>query len=73
MKTNKFDKKSLYRKKNTKARGVHHLKGQNYRNERNKKNPDTSMKKGINRGLDFTPLMRFLKSRLSRNYTRGDF
>ena len=60
-------KKPLYRKVNTKARGVHHLKGGDYRHERNGKRADSdrgSMHGEKRRGLDYTPLFRFLLSKV---------
>lgn len=63
-----FEKKLLYRKVNTTARGCHHKKGSNYRHERNKKEPNEKMKKGVDRGLDFTPLFKFLLSKVGENF-----
>jgi hypothetical protein len=58
-------KKPLYRKINTRARGVHHYHGGDFRNHRSSKNADLiSMRSGIRRGLDYTPLFRFLISRV---------
>ena len=60
-------KNPLFRKVNTKARGVHHHFGGDYRNNRNK---DTSvgMRHGIQRGLDYTPLFKFLLSKVGCNW-----
>jgi hypothetical protein len=67
MKQNK--PKMLYRKVNTKARGVHHRFGGDYRDERNSKNadvPTSKMKRGEQRGLDYTPLFQFLISNVGK-------
>lgn len=66
----KFEKKPLYRKVNTTARGCHHNKGNNYRYERGKKNPDEKMKHGTHRGLDFTPLFKFLLSKVGEDFDK---
>ncbi len=60
-------KKPLYRKVNTRARGVHHNFGGDYRNSRNKKTP-VGMRQGMQRGLDYTPLFKFLLSKVGRNW-----
>lgn len=60
-------KKPLYRKVNTRARGVRHRTGGDYRHERNTKNADQrrgSMHGTTQRGLDYTPLFRFLLSKV---------
>ena len=64
MKRNK--KQPLYRKVNTKARGVHHHFGGNYRNDRRSKNYSVGMSKGKRRGLDYTPLFQFLLSKVGQ-------
>ncbi len=56
-------KKPLYRKVNTRARGVHHNFGGDYRHSRNKDSP-VGMRKGVQRGLDYTPLFKFLLSKV---------
>lgn len=61
-------KEPLYRKVNTKARGCSHIKGSNFRYVRNKKNPDEGMKQGVSRGLDYTPLFRFLLSKVGEDF-----
>jgi hypothetical protein len=82
-----FNKKPLYIKVNTRARGVHHLHGGDYKESRsaNVKIATTSttataapeattaattskMKQGIQRGLDYTPLFKFLLSKLGGNW-----
>lgn len=60
-------KKPLYRKVNTRARGVYHNFGGDYRNSRKKENP-IGMRKGVQRGLDYTPLFKFLISRVGSNW-----
>ncbi|BFM51321.1 hypothetical protein [Marinomonas sp. THO17] len=60
-----MEKKPLYRKVNTRARGVYHHKGGDYRHQRNSKNPDrVGMKQSVERGLDYTPLFKFLLSKV---------
>ena len=63
------DKKPLYRKVNTRTHGVWHHFGGHYRHYRRTTLPDQSerekMKKGVHRGLDYTPLFRFLLSKVS--------
>jgi len=62
-------KEPLYRKVNTKARNVHHNSGSEARYDRNtKKGINKSMKKGVERGLDYTPLYRFLLSKVGKNW-----
>ena len=60
-------KKPLYRKVNTRARGVHHYFGGDYRNNRNKES-SIGMSQGIQRGLDYTPLFKFLLSKVGCNW-----
>jgi hypothetical protein len=68
-------KEALYRKVNTTARGVHHRFGDDFRSTRRSVNAgelelDTvPMKQGVRRGLDYTPLFRFLLSRVGRNWS----
>ncbi len=60
----------LYRRVNTKARGVKHNTGGDYRHERNTKaeiQSDVqrlSMHGKVKRGLDYTPLFRFLLAKV---------
>ena len=60
----------LYLRVNTKARGVAHNTGADFRHERNTKavmrsdTPRQSMHGKIQRGLDYTPLFRFLLSKV---------
>jgi hypothetical protein len=64
------DKEPLFRKENTKARGVHHNFGGDYRHERNTKAGKSSeatrqtMHGKKHRGLDYTPLFKFLLSKV---------
>lgn len=63
------DKSKLYRKVNTKARGVRHDFGGDFRHSRNKKRETLEQTKGKmsykkERGLDYTPLYRFLLSKV---------
>ena len=65
------DIKPLYRKVNTKARGVHHNIGHNAKTDRGKKSGiKKSMKKDVQRGLDYTPLYRFLLSKIGEDWTK---
>jgi hypothetical protein len=72
---NNFAKEPLYRKVNTTARGVRHDFGGDYRHDRNtkaEKNSEKtrgSMGAKVNRGLDYTPLFRFLLSKVGKNWT----
>ena len=65
-------KTPLYRKVNTLAHGVHHDAGGEYRHERNSKSltrfdgDRRSMGGKSRRGLDYTPLFRFLLSNVGR-------
>jgi hypothetical protein len=70
-------KEPLYRKVNTRARGVHHRSGGDFRHERNSKretrNEAHEVKRGSmhgtkNRGLDYTPLFRFLLSKVGEDW-----
>ncbi|HEX8697420.1 MAG TPA: hypothetical protein VF815_01155 [Myxococcaceae bacterium] len=68
------ERKPLYRKVNTKARGVHHASGGDFRHERNTKQlKDSDAIRGRmhgrnDRGLDYTPLFKFLLSSVGRNW-----
>jgi len=67
-------KRPLYRKVNTKARGVNHHVGGDFRHERNSKRFDRSdatrgpMHGRDDRGLDYTPLFRFLLASVGNNW-----
>jgi hypothetical protein len=69
-------KPPLYRKVNTQARGVHHLTGGSYRHDRNTKKelrsetPRTPMHAKVRRGLDYTPLFKFLLSKVGAEWNR---
>lgn len=61
----------MYRKVNTKARGVHHHFGEKYKHTRGTKQGGTpKMKQGVMRGLDHTPLYRFLLSKVGQPYSQ---
>ncbi len=67
------EKKPLYRKVNTRARGVHHNFGGDYKHSRNKKRDSLEQVKGsmhgkTERGLDYTPLFRFLLSKVGLDW-----
>lgn len=72
--TNQGHKEKLYRKVNTRTRGVHHGSGGEFRFERNTKaekasdRPRGSMHGNKRHGLDYTPLCKFLLSRIGRNW-----
>ncbi|HVG43969.1 MAG TPA: hypothetical protein VM890_04540 [Longimicrobium sp.] len=65
-------KEPLYRKVNTQTHGVHHGTGGDYRTERNAKAPSSagrgSMHGKRKRGLDYTPLFRFLLSKVGAEW-----
>ncbi len=63
----KFEKKPLYRKVNTKTYGVQHDHGGDYRNSRGKESA-FGMRKGVRRGLDYTPLFKFILSKVGENW-----
>lgn len=65
----KGKKAPLYRKVNTRARGVHHRFGGEYRWRRGDQDDDrTGMASGVRRGLDYTPLFRYLLSRVGEDW-----
>ena len=65
----KKDIKPLYRKVNTRAINVHHQSGSDARHDRNtKQGLKKSMRRGAERGLDFTPLYMFLLSKVGQNW-----
>lgn len=66
-------KSKLYRKVNTKARGIHHNFGGDFKYSRNKKRETLEQIKGSMfgnkaRGLDYTPLFRFLLSKVGSKW-----
>ena len=67
-------KPPLFRKVNTTAHGIHHRFGGDFRDERHGSNFDdsASMRSGMHgekrRGLDYTPLFRFLLSKIGREW-----
>jgi len=70
MKKRSFEKKPLYRKVNTRTHNVHHGQGGEYRWQRNTKvdaeAPDRSMHSTLRHGRDYTPLFRFLVSKVGQ-------
>ena len=61
----------LYRKVNTGARGVHHNFGGEYRWQRGDSEGNrTGMARGVQRGLDYTPLFRFLLSHVGDDWDK---
>lgn len=69
-----LEKPPLYRKVNTTAHGVHHLVGGDFREERKKQTTDQpdaqhlGMHGRKKRGLDYTPLFRFLLSKVGQQW-----
>ena len=65
-----MNKKPLYRKVNTRARNHHHNTGGDARHDRHTKNGvKENMGKPKKRGLDYTPLFRFLLSKVGENWS----
>ena len=71
-------KEPLYRKVNTRARGHHHRTGPDFASARHSKAERSAeaegvtrgkMKQGVQRGLDYTPLFRFLLSKVGQDWT----
>ena len=67
------DKKPLYRKVNTRARRVRHHFGGDFKHSRNKKRETPEQLKGSmhgnqERGLDYTPLFKFLLSKVGKDW-----
>jgi hypothetical protein len=71
----RIGKPPLYRKVNTLARGVHHRFGGDFRHQRQGKpeaDPEdmrSAMHGKKQRGLDYTPLFRFLLSKIGQDWT----
>ena len=65
-------KPPLYRKVNTRARGVHHQAGGDFRHERAKEKMREAGRGTMHgrqkRGLDYTPLFQFLLSKVGREW-----
>ena len=72
---NKHGKDPLYRKVNTLARGVFHRWGGDFKSSRSRHKREElqprqgSMHAGRHRGLDYTPLFRFLLSRVGSDWS----
>ncbi len=69
----KRDEKPLFRKVNTRARGVAHSFGGDFSNSRNKKRETIEQVRGSmhgknKRGLDYTPLFKFLISKVGKDF-----
>lgn len=67
------EKSKLYRKVNTKTHGVRHDYGGDFKNTRNKKEESFDQTRGKmsgrkNRGLDYTPLFKFLLYKVGSNW-----
>ncbi len=64
------EREPLYRKVNTQAHGVRHRVGGDYRDHRDDDPaaPRVAMARGVRRGLDYTPLFRFLRSRVGDDW-----
>lgn len=61
-------KKKFYRKVNTTAHGARHKFGEDSSAARNTKQGITSSMKQLRRGLDYTPLYKFLLKSVGRNW-----
>ena len=65
-------KEPLYRKVNTQTHGVHHGTGGDYRSERNAQARSEAGRSAMHgkrkRGLDYTPLFRFLLSKVGAEW-----
>ena len=74
--TRRGGKEPLYRKVNTRTHGVHHGSGQRAAYERHSKgsvqdkSARGSMHSGQRHGLDYTPLFRFLLSRVGEDWNK---
>lgn len=67
MKRNRIE--PLYRKVNSNTRNSHHHSGGDAKYNRNtKKGIDKSMHGGVQHGLDFTPLYKFLLSKVGKDF-----
>jgi hypothetical protein len=67
------EKTKLYRKVNTKAKGVHHYFGGDFKDSRNSKRQTFQQITGTmfgtkERGLNYTPLFKFLLSKVGSNW-----
>ena len=67
------EKPKLYRKVNTKAKGVHHHFGGDFKDTRRSKRETVQQVNGTmfgakQRGLDYTPLFKFLLSKVGSNW-----
>ncbi|WP_080962533.1 hypothetical protein [Chromobacterium subtsugae] len=67
-----MEKKPLFRKVNTLAHGVSHGHGSDYKRSRKEINSidakKQAMKRNVQRGLDYTPLFKFLLSKVGRDW-----
>jgi hypothetical protein len=61
--------KPLYRKNNWRARGAHHPRGGDARHSRGTKNGVSEKMSSKNHGFDYTPLFRFLFSRIGKEWS----
>lgn len=67
------EKPKLFRKVNTKAKGIHHHFGGDFKDTRRSKRENIQQVKGTmfgakQRGLDYTPLFKFLLSKIGCNW-----
>ena len=67
------EKPKLYRKVNTRAKGVHHGVGGDFKDSRNSRRETVQQVSGTmfgtkQRGLDYTPLFKFLLSKVGCNW-----
>ncbi|MFC4654196.1 hypothetical protein ACFO3I_04055 [Rheinheimera marina] len=64
-----MEKKPLYRKVNTRTHGVRHKVGGDFRHDRRSDNYDViGMASKVQRGLDYTPLYKFLLSKVGQSW-----
>jgi len=68
----KHQKQPLYRKVNTRARGVHHRFGGDYAHDRSGEKDDDAKRGKMHgrqrRGLDYTPLFKFLQNSVGKKW-----
>jgi hypothetical protein len=63
-----FEKKPLYRKENTRTHHISYRSGSDARHDRNTKNGLSRSMKKEQHGYDYTPLYKFLLSKIGKNF-----
>ncbi len=61
----------LYRSRNTRTHGLHHERGSEYRYQRTRDKSSDAQRgpmRGVNHGRDYTPLFKFLLSKVGQNF-----